>query len=289
MRLPGTPHECGPLLELGWISRQLDLGTPIDEGVATIPVAQIVGSVQRSRDFDSCWHPLNPRLTKQIRDIGRAEPPGMDEPIDAVRVDRAYFVRDGHKRIALARRTGREFIDARVSRASSAFAVGAEIDEEAVLRTAREYEFRRHSGLAEALPDVRFALTEIDGYGELYAAIRVHAFDMSEADDRIVPWSEVSVDWYRSDFLPTVSEARRTIGSLIGGLSDADIFLAIHRKRLAWWGSECDAIECAAQELLVERQMAAARGGALRRLIGGTTGETGSHAPLLPLSGADGS
>ncbi len=284
MRLPGTPHECGPLLELGWISRQLDVGAPIDEGVETIDVACIVGSVQRAKDFDSCWHPLNARLAKLIADIDRAAPSGLDEPIDVVRVDRAYFVRDGHKRVALARRTGREFIDARISRAPTPFALGSTIDEEAVLRTAREHEFRRHSGVAEALPEVRFALTDIDSYGELYAAIRVHAFDMSEKEDRIVPWIEVATDWYRSDYRPTVEDARRTIGSLIDSMTDADIFLAIHRRRLAWWGSECDAVECAAQELLVEQQMAAARRGGLRRFVLGSSTDEVSRAPILPLA-----
>ena len=288
MRLPGTPHECGPLLELGWISRQLDVGVPIDEGVDTIAVAQIVGSVQRSRDFDSCWHPLQSRLAKLIADIDRAQPPALDEPIDVVRVDRAYFVRDGHKRVSLAHRTGREFIDARISRASSPYALEAQVDEEAVLRTARESEFRRHSGLADALPDVRFALTEIDSYGELYAAIRVHAFDMSEEQDRIVPWAEVAVDWYRSDFAPTVAEARTSVGGLIDSMTDADIFLAIHRRRLAWWGSECDAIECAAQELLVEQQMASARRGTLRRLVLGSGDGSASRAAILPLADESG-
>jgi hypothetical protein len=284
MRLPGTPHECGPLLELGWISRQLDVGMPIDEGVDTIPVACIVGSVQRARDFDACWHPLHPPLEKVIADIARAAPPGLEEPIDVVRVDRAYFVRDGHKRVSLARRTDREFIDARVSRAPSPYALEAQVDEEAVLRTARESEFRRHSGLAETLPDVRFALTEIDGYGELYAAIRIHAFDMSEEQNRIVPWTEVASDWYASDYRPTVEDARGSIGQLIDSMTDADIFLTIHRRRQAWWGSECDAVECAAQELLVEQQMAAARKGTLRRLVLGSPGERASRAPILPLA-----
>ena len=54
MRLPGTSSDCGPLPELGWLSRQLHLGPPVPEGTDTIPVAQIVGSVQRGRDFDAC-------------------------------------------------------------------------------------------------------------------------------------------------------------------------------------------------------------------------------------------
>lgn len=285
MRLPGTSHECGPLYELSWISRQLALGSPIPEGVAEIPVEQVVGTAQRARDFDACWHPLHPRLAKQLDDIRNAQPAGLDEPIDVVRVDRAYFVRDGHKRVALARRDGREFLDARVSRAQSSYELTADLDEQAVLRTARESEFRRHSGFREAMPQVRFALTDIDAYGELYAAVRAHAFEMAEATGgRIVPWPDVARDWYTTDYLPTVADARGTIGQLIDDRSDADVFLAIHRRRLAWWGSECDAIDCAAQQLLVERQVDAARSHSrLSGVLGRRSGPE-PEATLLPLS-----
>jgi hypothetical protein len=288
MRLPGTPHECGPLLELGWLSRQLDLGHPVDEGVDTIAVERIIGSVQRGRDFDACWHPLNDSLTKRLSDVEAANPSALDEPIDVIRVDRAYFVIDGHKRVALARRTGRAYLDARVRHAPSAYAVSPEIDEDAILRTARESEFRRHSGIASALPDVRFALTEIDGYGELFGSVQVHAIEMSERLGRVVTRDELAHDWYETVYVPTVADARARIGSLVASSTDADIFLAIHRQRVAWWGSECDAVECAAQDLLVERQMAAAREGTLLgwlRRKGQGPGATGGL--LLPLAEAD--
>ena len=285
MRLPGTPHECGPLYELGWISRQLALGSPIPEGVHDIPVANIIGSAQRARDFDLCWHPLHPRLAKQLDDIRNAEPVGLDEPIEVVRVDRAYFVRDGHKRVALARRDGREFIDAKVSHAQTSYEVTADLDEQAILRTARESEFRRHSGFREALPEVRFALTDIDAYGELYAAVRAHAFEMAEqAGGQIVPWPDVARDWYATDYLPTIADARTTIGQLIDDCSDADVYITIHRRRLAWWGSECDAVDCAAQQVLAERQIDAARS---RSLLSGVLGRRNGGTPaatVLPLS-----
>ncbi len=93
----------------------------------------------------------------------------------------------------------------------------------------------------------------------------------------------MATDWYRSDYRPTVEDARGSIGQLIDSMTDADIFLTIHRRRQAWWGSECDAIECA-EEPLVEQQMAAARKGTLRRLVLGSPGERASRAPILPLA-----
>ena len=284
MRLPGTPRECGPLWELGWISRQLGLGTPVLEGTDTIPVAAIIGTVERGRDFDACWQPLHPGLAKTLADIQAASPTSLDEPIDVIRVDRAYFVTDGHKRVSLARRTGREFLDARVSQVPSPYAVGNELEEEAVFRTAREYEFRRHAGLADAFPDVRFALTEIDGYGELFQAIQTHAFHMSEAADRIVSRDEVARDWYANDFLPTVARARTGVGQLIDRCTDADIYLSIHRRRVAWWGSECDDADCAAQEELVAAKLAETRrrGGVLGGILGhASTGQTARVLPSL--------
>lgn len=203
-----------------------------------------------------------------IAEIAAAPPPSLDEPIEVVRVDGTYFVNDGHKRVSLAKRDGREFIDARVSHTESAYEVTPELDEEAILRTAREGEFRRHSGAGEALPDVRFVVTEMNGYGELFAAVRQHAFEMAERAGRIQPWSVVARDWFATDYRPTVVDARARIGELIDSLTDADIYLVIHRQRLAWWGTECDAVDCAAQELLVRRHLEAARRSTIRSVLG---------------------
>jgi hypothetical protein len=68
MRLPGARHDCGPLLELGWVSRQLRLSRPVTEGVETIPVTSIIGTAARGRDFDGCWHATERHLAK--RDYG---------------------------------------------------------------------------------------------------------------------------------------------------------------------------------------------------------------------------
>ena len=114
--LPGS-RDCGDLLMFEEVRRRLHLGAPVIEGTETIRVDDVIGTVGRGADFDGCFRPRKPRLAKRIREIRVRNPNAFNEPIDVVRVDRAYFVADGHKRVSIAKETGVEFIDARVSRA----------------------------------------------------------------------------------------------------------------------------------------------------------------------------
>jgi hypothetical protein len=289
MRLPGTDADCGPILELGLIQRQLRLGAPVEEGIDTIAVANIVGTVNRARDFDACFRPLRPALRKRIAEIEAASPPAMDEPIEVVRIDRAYFVSDGHKRVAIARQVGREFIDARVSHCPSPYALTAEVEADAIERTAREGEFRRHSGLGDAVPGARFALTDISGYGELLLAVQGYAFDRVLASERPLSATEAGRLWYEEKYLPTVAIGREAVGDLLEACSDADVFLMVHRHERASWGSTCDDAECIPDMILAEqRRNAADDRSPIDRLLGRERrGARAAPALILPLSGAD--
>jgi hypothetical protein len=287
MRLPGRRQECGSLLELGWLSRQLRLSQPVAEATDVIAVAQIIGTVHRGRDFDGCWNPLDPKLAKKISEIESANPVGLDEPIEVIRLDRAYFVVDGHKRVSLARRSGREFLDATIRRLPSPYELSPDVEADTIMRTAREGEFRRHSGMADAVPDARFALTELEDYGELLESVRSHAYALAERNQRFVARAEAAADWHRSIYLPTVAEARGIIGDLLRSCTDADAFLMIHRQRLAFWGTECDSAECAAAQVLTRRRLDARTRTPLSR-VRGRAGSRRTEGPLLlPLADLD--
>jgi hypothetical protein len=285
VRLPGTEPDCGPLLELGHIQRQLRLGPPVFEGVATIEVAQIIGTVGRARDFDGCFRPIHAALRKRIDDVAKANPSALDEAIEVVRVDRAYFVSDGHKRIALARREGREFIDARVSNSPSPYALTPEVEADAIERTAREGEFRRHSGLAECLPEARFALTDVTGYGELLIAVQSYSFDRVLALGQALSAAEASKLWYEDKYLPTVATGHEAAGGLLDSITDADIFLALHRQERSDWGGECGDPECLADMLLAEqRRTTAAIRSPIDRVLGRDPRPKDHPALLLPMA-----
>jgi hypothetical protein len=273
-------------MELGQIQRQLRLDPPHFEAIDTIVVAQVIGTVGRARDFDGCWRPIHAALRKRIDDIVDASPSSLDEPIEVVRVDRAYFVADGHKRVAIARRDGREFIDARVSHMASPYALTPEVEEAAIERTARESEFRRHSGLADGVPDARFALSDVACYGELLIAVQSYSYDRVIALGRAVPPAEAARLWYEDKYLPTVATGQEAVGGLLEAITEADVFLALHRQERAAWGGECGDPECVADMLLAEQRRIAARARSpLDRLLNRDPEPKNAPALLLPLAG----
>src|SRR3954469_11132029 len=75
-----------------------------DLGLQTIPLDSIVGTVDRTKDFDRALRPTSPRRPARWR--GSAEPQRGGEaspPISVYRVGDLHFVRDGHHRVSVAR------------------------------------------------------------------------------------------------------------------------------------------------------------------------------------------
>ena len=84
-------------------------------GVQPIPVDRIVGSVGRHRDFDRRFRPRGQHLETRWNRIQALRQAGHEfQAIQVFQVDGAYFVKDGHHRVSVARAEGQVFIDAEV-------------------------------------------------------------------------------------------------------------------------------------------------------------------------------
>jgi hypothetical protein len=269
MDLLSTRRDCGSLLELDELRRRLPLGNSLDEGVQVIPVARIVGTTGRSDDFDSCWRPRRRHLRKRVDEIRTADTPRMLDPIDVFRVDEAYFVADGHKRVAIARQTGMEFIDAHVRRLPTQYHVEPGVESRSVELTAAEHRFRRETGLAESVPGVRFYLWEARDYGELAEAVTAHAYEASERLGRLLTRPEAAGMWYECVYLPTIGAAReQRLGELIRACTDAYIFLWLHRQSRTFRGTESPAAEAVVRRVIDEElNRRAPNGSPLERLL----------------------
>lgn len=251
MRL-GRSRDCGDLLQFDHVQRSLGLGRPQLEGEATIAVADIVGTVGRGADFDGCFRPRDRALAHRIDQVRRNDS-ALDEAIDVIRVDRGYFVADGHKRVSIAKATGREFIDARISHAPTPYRFEPGVDPAAIERTALEQRFRTETALLEAVPAARFVASKLEGYAELQESLASYAYELSQRLGRLLSREEAAALWYECVYRPTIGAASQNrLDELIGCCTEADMFLSIHRQSRELWGTECRVAVDEAEHLVSE-------------------------------------
>ena len=221
---------CGELLAFDEVARLLGLGTRINGGREEIQVLDIVGSVGRTREFDGCFRPRTVRLRRVLDQIRNTRPEAADMAISVYRVDHAYFVLDGHKRVSLAISEGRQFIDADVTVFPTRFRVDAKTTIRTVRATHEEKRFREITGLADAVPEARFPLSDPAGYLELMESVMAHAYDLSEERGSLVSRAEAARHWYDVIFVPCMEIAESAnVASLLSSLTNADLFLLLRR------------------------------------------------------------
>ena len=226
---PRRPADAG-LLEFDEVQRRLRLGTRLPGGRREVPIAEIVGSVNRSEDFDARFRPRSARLRTLIRELAESRPTIADLPISLLQVDHAYFVEDGHKRLAIAVEQGRTFIDADVDRFETGFHLDVTTTVDELAATDSETRFRDVTGVAEAAPGERFPLSDTDCYLELAESVKAHSYDLSRDQGRVVPAPEAAAHWLSFVFRPAVALARSTeTARLLDSATDGDLFLMFRR------------------------------------------------------------
>lgn len=84
-------------------------------GLQTIALDAIRGSENRCEDFDRWFAPLNGITSERWLSVATARLNNVPVPaIEVVQIGDAYFVRDGHHRVSVARALGEDFIEANV-------------------------------------------------------------------------------------------------------------------------------------------------------------------------------
>ena len=85
-------------------------------GMQEVPLSAIVGSIDRTRDFDRDFYPLTTHTRERWERVNRAV--SLDlllPPVSLYKVGEVYFVKDGHHRISVARYRGMGYVDADVT------------------------------------------------------------------------------------------------------------------------------------------------------------------------------
>ena len=85
-------------------------------GLRTVPLASLIGSEGRCRDFDARFNPRQSATLERWVSVYSAIYQGIGlPPVSLIEIRGKYFVRDGHHRISVARRLGKVDVDAEVT------------------------------------------------------------------------------------------------------------------------------------------------------------------------------
>jgi hypothetical protein len=201
-----------------------------DQGLQSIPLDSIVGTVDRGKEFDRHFRPTSARVRLRFERIANAQRRGESmPPIDAYRVGEAHFVRDGHHRVAVARAQGRDAIDAHVVE------VVTRVGADKTLRLG-DLPLKSHERLFhERVPlpadaRARVRLTDPERYAELSEGVEAWGFRLLQHDRAFLDRTEVARRWFEEEFVPVAEMLAEAV--LIGRReTEADAYLRLSGDR----------------------------------------------------------
>jgi hypothetical protein len=226
----GTESE--PLLSFNELRVRLHLFQQSYAGLQTIEVARIVGTVDRSDDFDQDFLPRTPQTRERWERLERAFPTLGFPPITVYQVNDVFFVMDGNHRVALAKQKGAEFIDAEVTQIDTDIEIDENIDFEKIFYLEQAQRFMQQSGLARSRPMARIDFTRPQGFVELLDVVKAHGYDLMVERGAMLEPHEIAADWYDRVYLPTVESIRwERLPELKAGSTEGDFFLWVLQRR----------------------------------------------------------
>ena len=205
----------------GWRTRRAANGlVPLDEALAAfgrsdvmgerhdeVPVAQVVGTVARSGDFDVDFRLRNRKLADRWRQVAGVMANGAEPPVELIQLGELYFVVDGHHRVSVARELGRATVTARVLRICTvAYAMGC-LRLAHLPSKAAERRFLERVPLPEEVR-TKLWLDEPADWARLADAVEAWGFRQSLTGRRLTDREELAGVWWAEEVTPVLGRLR---------------------------------------------------------------------------------
>jgi hypothetical protein len=173
-------------------------------GTKVIKLDQIVGSVDKMRDFDRRFRPTSARSRQRWERLSRASRTGEEiPPIEVYQVGDYYFVSDGHHRVSVARSLGLSVIEARVTKVETFLApVGIDHRSDLERKHWRRMLLQRVPFTGQARADV--AVNEPALYGAIAESVEAWAARTMHAEGAYMDRETMARRWYAEEFKPVV-------------------------------------------------------------------------------------
>jgi len=224
--------ESTSLMSFNDLRSRLQLFQQSYSGLKTIEVRRIVGTVDRSDDFDRDFLPRTPQIRERWELLERAFPTLGFPPISVYQVKDVYFVIDGNHRVALSKQKGAEFIDAEVTQIHTDIEIDENIDFEKIFYIEQARLFMQRSGLERSRPMAQIDFTRPQRFVELLDVVKAHGYDLMMERGMVLEPDEIAADWYDRVYLPAVESIRwERLLELKAGSTEGDVFLWVLQRR----------------------------------------------------------
>jgi hypothetical protein len=227
-------------------------------GLRVVPVAKIVGSVGRHRDFDRAFLPGKLSLGERWKKIDQAVLRAEElPPVSLYKIRDAYFVRDGNHRVSVARQQGVEMLDAQVVELKSRIPVDSALTARDLLYKLEHRRLLERLAIDRVLPELKLELSDLADYRRLAEHIEAHGFRLSQLWRRYVPPEETLRDWHEHCYAPIAAMIREErVLDAFPGRTELDLYLWIvrHREQLSLEAHDESVTPSAAKDDLVRRE-----------------------------------
>ncbi len=199
-------------------------------GLQVIPLDSIIGTVDRSREFDRDFRPTSPRVRERWQRINLAQRKGEAmPPIDVYRIGELHFVKDGHHRVSVAHALGHRDIEAYVTEVLTQLGADRKIRlRDLPLKSHERLFFERVPLPGEARQ--RIHLSDEWRYAALAEAVEAWAFRASQARGQELSRREAAEAWFRGEYEPVVAMLREA--QLVPkGVSDTEAYMKVAHLR----------------------------------------------------------
>lgn len=229
-RLTGRSAELLPFEE---VRKQLGSTLSGRRELREVPLASIVGSVGRYKDFTRTFLPLRDSDSSRWARVKVAADGLVGlPPIEVYQLGEFYFVLDGNHRVSVAKQAGATFIEAYVTQVDTRVPLSPEDNLDDLLLKAELVEFLEYTNLDRLRPDYQLRVTAPGQYLKLMEYIDIHHYYLSREAGRKIPFEEAVIDWYDNIFLPVVQLIQeRGILRDFPTRTETDLFVWISKHR----------------------------------------------------------
>jgi hypothetical protein len=224
-RLRGEPGDVHMILPFDEVIDALGRRSERRVGLRTIPLDAIVGTVDRTREFDRSFRPTSRRVKRRWQRIAEAIRRGEAmPPIDVYKIGDMYFVRDGHHRVSVARQLRLDVIEANITEIETAVGADARV-------RIRDLAMKSHQRLFfERVPlppeqRSRIVLPHGSWYAGMAEGFEAWAFRFMQACGEFMTREEVARVWFEEEYEPVVEMLREA--DLIGDMTEAEAYTRV--------------------------------------------------------------